>query len=178
MKTVQDIMAKDVINVHPEATVRELAQLLSDAQISGVPVLDSKKDLVGVVSATDIVRLASEPPSIEQDPTWIEALDETVPDYVPSFFTDADAYLGKWTPITSEENGQSLDQATVKDIMTSVPFTIPADASIPVLAQFLSERRIHRAIVTGPSGLAGIVTTFDVLRACHSMLTEDAGEPA
>ena len=55
--------------------------------------------------------------------------------------------------------------------MTSVPFTIPADTPVSVLAGFLSERKIHRAIVTGPAGLAGIVTTFDVLQACHSLLS-------
>jgi len=51
-----------------------------------------------------------------------------------------------------------------------------AETSIAVLAQFLSERRIHRAIVTGPQGLAGIVTAFDVLRACHEMLHEEGAD--
>jgi len=170
MKTVRDIMAKKVIQVSPEATVRELAQLLSDAHISGVPVVDSKRELVGVVSATDVVRFASESDDQPQEDTWLDALENTVPEYVPSFFRDADTYLGPWTPLEGDGRPSSLDEATVKDIMTTVPFTVPADTSLTLLAQFLSERRIHRAIVTGPDGLAGIVTTFDVLRACHEML--------
>lgn len=170
MKTVRDIMVKDVIHVSPEATVRELAQILSDAQISGVPVVDSKQQLVGVVSATDVVRFASEPPEAANSGTWMDTLDDTVPDYVPSFFRDAGTYLGPWTPLDKESRPSSLDEAMVKDIMTTVPFTVPADASIGLLAEFLSERRIHRAIVTGPDGLAGIVTSFDVLRACHELL--------
>lgn len=172
MKTVREIMATDVINVRPEITVRELAQVLSDAQISGVPVVNSQQELVGVVSATDIVRFASEPPARDEPATstWAPDADETLPDYVPSFFREADVYAGSWTPLDVEAAPSTLDDATVSDIMTSVPFTVPADTSVALLAQFLSERRIHRALVTSPSGLAGIVTTFDVLRACHEML--------
>ena len=89
MTTVKDIMITDVINISPEATVRDLAQVLSEAQISGVPVVDSKRELVGVVSATDVVRFASEQPSTEEAPGPPATDDEALPDYVPSFFLDA-----------------------------------------------------------------------------------------
>lgn len=170
MKTVADIMIRDVIHVRPETTIRELAEILADSQISGAPVLDSANALVGVVSATDIVRVASEG-IVENGEGWEGGADEdALPDYVPSFFRDAGSYAGAWTPLGATEHPGSFDELTVKDIMTSVPFTVPGDTSIALLANFLSERRIHRAIVTGPDGLAGIVTTFDVLRACADIL--------
>ncbi len=174
MKTVADIMVKEVIHVRPDTSIRELAHVLSDSQISGVPVVDSANKLVGVVSATDIVRLASETPP-DGEARWERpAEEESLPDYVPSFFRDAGTYAGAWTPLTFEEHPASFDEVMVKDIMTSVPFTVPADTSVALLAAFLSERRIHRAVVTGPDGLAGIVTSFDVLRACSAILNPTA----
>lgn len=174
MKTVSDIMVRDVIHVRPATTIRELAEILADSQISGAPVLDSSNTLIGVVSATDIVRFASEGLPSESE-GWNGDTDEAaLPDYVPSFFRDADSYAGAWTPLTATEHPGSFDDLTVKDIMTSVPFTVPGDTSVALLASFLSERRIHRAIVTGPEGLAGIVTTFDVLRACAEILNPTA----
>ena len=168
MKKVRDIMEADTVNISPDATVRELAEILNDEQISGAPVVDAQGNLVGVVSTSDIVRLASEPRVLPKgESTWLDELEETDPDYVPSFFLDVDSYPSKWTPLSDEPMLASFDDATVKDIMTSVPFTIPAETSVAVLADFLSERRIHRAVVMGKRGIAGIVTTFDVLRACQ-----------
>jgi CBS domain-containing protein len=171
VKTVADIMIRDVIHVRPETTIRELAEILADSQISGAPVMDSANTLIGVVSATDIVRLASEGVVPDGEGWDGSPQEESLPDYVPSFFRDAGTYAGAWTPLSStEQHPATFDELTVKDIMTSVPFTVPADTSVALLASFLSERRIHRAIVTGPHGLAGIVTTFDVLRACADIL--------
>ena len=174
MKTVADIMVRDVIHVRPETTIRELAEVLADSQISGAPVLDSSNELVGVVSATDIVRMASEGVPSDGEGWNDQSEQDALPDYVPSFFRDAGSYAGAWTPLTVAEHPSSFDDLTVKDIMTSVPFTVPGDTSVALLANFLSERRIHRAIVTGPQGLAGIVTTFDVLRACADILSPTA----
>jgi CBS domain-containing protein len=40
MITLHDIMTVDVITVEPEASLREVAELLSSEHISGVPVVD------------------------------------------------------------------------------------------------------------------------------------------
>ena len=168
MKTVGDIMEAHTVQVSPETTVRKLAAVLHDAQISGAPVVDAQDRLVGVVSATDIVRLASEPAVLHRDSTWLDELDGTSPGYYSSFFLEADGDPGTWALPSEEPALASFDEATVKDIMTSVPFTIPAETSVAVLADFLSERHIHRAVVTGPNGLAGMVTALDVVGTCRT----------
>jgi CBS domain-containing protein len=50
-----DIMTTDVITISPDASVKELAKLLSDHGISGVPVVDSDGKLVGIVSEGDLM---------------------------------------------------------------------------------------------------------------------------
>jgi CBS domain-containing protein len=52
----RDIMTPKVYTVFPEATVQEVAQLLSRERISGVPVIDRSGKVIGVVTETDIIR--------------------------------------------------------------------------------------------------------------------------
>ena len=49
MKTARDIMTSPVITVQPEATVAEAATVLVDHRISGMPVVDSAGEVVGIV---------------------------------------------------------------------------------------------------------------------------------
>ena len=49
-----DVMSTPVLAVRPEMTVARLAAYLTEKQITGAPVLDRNRRLVGVVSQTDI----------------------------------------------------------------------------------------------------------------------------
>ncbi len=51
----KEIMTKDVITVTPTTTVKNLAKILIQNQISGTPVRDTKGKIVGVVSEADII---------------------------------------------------------------------------------------------------------------------------
>lgn len=51
----KDIMKKQVITVAPTMTVKHLAAMLLDHQISGAPVAAKNGKLIGVVSEADIV---------------------------------------------------------------------------------------------------------------------------
>jgi CBS domain-containing protein len=51
---VEELMTKDVVTVRPETPLKEVARLLRDRGISGVPVV-ADDHLLGVVSETDIV---------------------------------------------------------------------------------------------------------------------------
>jgi CBS domain-containing protein len=52
----RDIMRKRVLSVTPHTTLTELARLLNEHHVSGVPVLGTDGDLIGVVSQTDLLR--------------------------------------------------------------------------------------------------------------------------
>ncbi len=51
-----DVMTTQVITVGPDTSVRELALLLSERGISGVPVIDSDNRIVGIVTEGDLLR--------------------------------------------------------------------------------------------------------------------------
>jgi signal-transduction protein with cAMP-binding, CBS, and nucleotidyltransferase domain len=50
-----DIMTSPVVSVGPDASLRQVAALLSERRISGVPVLEDER-LVGLVSQADLLR--------------------------------------------------------------------------------------------------------------------------
>lgn len=57
-KKVQNIMRRGVISISPDALASEAAGLMADHKIGALPVLKDGK-LVGIVSATDILRVFS-----------------------------------------------------------------------------------------------------------------------
>lgn len=52
---VKEIMTQDVITVQSAMPVREVANLLSERAVSGVPVVDDEGRVLGVVSELDVV---------------------------------------------------------------------------------------------------------------------------
>ena len=53
---VKELMTKDPVTVPPDFTIGETAELLLEKEISGVPVLNQKGEVVGVITKADIFR--------------------------------------------------------------------------------------------------------------------------
>lgn len=51
----RDIMTRKVCTIRPEASVQEVAQLLSQKHISGVPVVDANGKMIGILTEADII---------------------------------------------------------------------------------------------------------------------------
>ena len=51
----RDIMTRRVYSIAPEASVQEVAQLLSGKNISGVPVIDKAGRIIGIITEADII---------------------------------------------------------------------------------------------------------------------------
>ena len=55
MLTAADVMTTDVITVTPETSVLDIAALLREKRISGVPVVTADDTIVGIVSEGDLM---------------------------------------------------------------------------------------------------------------------------
>lgn len=51
---ISQIMSKNIISIAPDDTIEEAVKLMRDNKIKRLPVVDGKKNLVGLISMTDI----------------------------------------------------------------------------------------------------------------------------
>jgi CBS domain-containing protein len=142
-------------------------------RLCGAPVVDGNGSLLGVVSATDVVRLAANDASTslstfpirsrQASPVDPDDPEESEPDPF-GFFLPEDSPYGN-EELLSQFAESELDSVVVADIMTPVTFSVEPTATLKELAQFLVRGRIHRAVVVEGERLKGIVTSGDVLQA-------------
>lgn len=173
MLTVRDIMQTDVTTAATDMSVRHLTRLLSDADVSGMPVVDRAGALQGVVSATDVVRFASEDGGVQVSRTGVRAShlvqdpdvddEEEVADPF-GFFLPEDSPVNTRLALQQVTENR-FDTVTVEEIMTPVTFSVEPGITLEELAGFLVRGRIHRAVVVEDGRLVGIVTSGDVLQA-------------
>ncbi len=142
-----DIMTTNVITVSPETSVKDLATLLSERGISGAPVVDASKRLVGIVSEGDLLHRAetgTERRTERRRSRWLDALAsdrELARDYAKS-------HGGK-----------------VADVMTRNVISVAETTELADIATLLEEKRIKRVPVLRDGSLVGIVSRANLVRA-------------
>ena len=57
MFKIEDIMTKDVITVNKETTIQEAIRIIVENNITGLPVVNKKMQLVGIISEKDVLTL-------------------------------------------------------------------------------------------------------------------------
>lgn len=142
MLTTADVMTRDVITVTPTTTVQEIARLLYERHISGVPVVDDEGLVVGIVSEGDLIRHQG---AIGDSPRswWLR------------FFGDRTA---------SAEDFVKTHGRTARDVMTRNPKTVDEGETLAKVAHLLERHRIKRLPVVKDGRLIGIVTRANILR--------------
>lgn len=157
--TVRDVMNTDLFTVRPNLTVGELMVQLMDRGISGAPVVDRNGSVVGVVSATDVLRLA-----LDEEKANNGELAEMEAEGDGFFLTPEGTahYPNVFFPGLPRTR---LASRPVRDIMTPVTFSVRPDTRLPELARFMLQGQIHRALVFEKRKLVGLVTTLDIVKA-------------
>jgi CBS domain-containing protein len=133
-------MTKDVITIGPEASLKDLAGILAERGISGLPVVDGEGQLIGVVSEADVL------------------LKEAGPDKRSGGFW---GWLLSGGPLTDAK----LAARTVGEAMTSPALSIEASRAVHEAARMMTEYAVNRLPVVEDGKLVGIVTRADLVRA-------------
>jgi CBS domain-containing protein len=146
-KTVADVMSHDPIVVRSETSLNEAIKILAERRISGLPVVDDKDKLVGIISETDLM--------------WQET-GVTPPAYI--MFLDSVIYLQN--PATYERDLHKALGQTVGEVMSKDPITISPEKSLKQAARVMHDKSVHRLPVLNESGqVIGILTRGDIIRA-------------
>lgn len=148
----KDIMTKDVIYVSPFITAREALRIMSDNGIGGLPVLDEKGSLVGIITESDVI----------QRKTLFDKLDHWI--RLESFLRrkkdlEEDHYL--------EDLNDYLDY-TVEEIMTTRVKTVTPETDLDRVAMLMVKNKINRLPVLDNKKLVGIIARCDVINAISS----------
>lgn len=142
----RDVMQRNVVCVQASDPLEEVERVLADERISGVPVLDEDGQMLGVLSAKDLVRRHAEDTEVPEDlgfqDTVLEAED-----------TEPVAYR-------RSQRGELV----AGDVMTTEVVTIAPDQDLVAVARTMVERQVHRLLVVEHGRLVGIVSTMDLLR--------------
>ncbi len=137
-RRVGDVMTTKVVTVDRITPYQEIDRLLTRHRISGVPVLKMGREVVGVVSETDL--LAAEDERRRQARM-------------------ADSIGRRW-----HLRKQPYTRLTAGALMTSPAVTIGPDATIPTAARLMNTDHISRLPVVDENGkLVGIVSRRDLL---------------
>ena len=151
--TAQDIMQKDVVTIGPDATIRELAELMATNKISGVPVVDSTGTLLGVVSEGDVI---------------LQDADLHFPHYVQIF--ESVIYLESVRKF--EERFKKAFGAKVSDVMSTEVLTVEPSATVREVATLMADHEVNRVPVVVAGRVVGIITRGDLVRAMALDSTE------
>lgn len=144
-----DVMTKDVITVRPEAPVREIAALMTEKRISGVPVVGADGRLIGILSETDLLHRA-ETGTERQRKWWL------------GMFQDADSMARAYAKAHGLKAG---------DIMTTTIVTVGANTELHEVADLLEKRKLKRVPVVEDGRLVGMITRGDLVRALAGVKT-------
>jgi CBS domain-containing protein len=142
MDTVRDVMTRSVLSVRPDTPLKDVARLLIENRISGLPVVDDAGQVVGVVSEGDLLVKEQSKDAFRHRP-------------LARLFGE------------STETRMLLSKAearTAGDAMTSPAITVDAARQVGEAAATMIERKVNRLPVTDDGRLVGIVTRADVIR--------------
>ncbi len=146
------VMTPDVVSVPPDASVGTAAQLMLQKRISGVPVIDERGHLVGILSEGDFLRRA-ETGTGRRRPRWIE------------FFMGPGRLADEYVRLSGRK---------VRDVMTHEVRTVPPDAPLEQVVRLMERHNVKRVPVVDGGKVVGIVTRANLLHAVASFADEIA----
>lgn len=156
MTTVKEIMTPDLIFAESDWYLNQLSQLFFDNHISGAPVIDKNKQLVGVVSLADLSRNTT---SHAHNP------DEQPHEFYLSGILEK-RFAEEEISAFQVESESSI---TVSEIMTPMIFEVEEDTTVQKAADIMVKGRIHRLFVRSNSSIIGVVTAMDMVKVVRDL---------
>jgi CBS domain-containing protein len=146
--TVREYMDADPVTVRPEASVEDVARVLGENELHGVPVVAEDGSVVGIVTENDLVIGDNEG-------------DLHIPAYIELF--GGLVFLEPFRRF--EQRMKKAVAATAADMMTANPRTVGPDDDVNEAAHVIVETGHNRIPVVEGGRVVGVISRADVVRA-------------
>lgn len=148
---VKDLMSREVITVSPDTSVEESARIMLEHKISGLPVLDSRGRLAGIVTEGDLIRRAAR----FKEPGILPVLGGLV------YLDDPALFIGELRRAMALHVGR---------LMTRDVYSVQAGDEVDKAATLMLRRQVKRLpVVDGEGKLAGIISRRDLVKALYPL---------
>jgi CBS domain-containing protein len=142
-----DIMVSNVITVGPDTLVHQVADVMLRNRISGVPVVGSAGELLGIVSEGDLIR-RPEAQTERKHSWWLD------------LFVSREVLIAEYI---------KTHAFRVTDVMTRNVITATPDTSASEIASLLEKHNIKRVPIVEKGKIVGIVSRANLLQALASL---------
>lgn len=142
MKRAKELMTRKLVTISPNTPVLHAIDLLVDHHLHGMPVVDSKNKLLGIITQGDLIyriKLPLVKIQIQQE----------------GAYCDPAPFIKKYSKI-----GGTM----VKDVMTKEVFTVNEDQSLDKIVDLMLEKRIHMVPVMRGEEVIGVLSRTDLLQ--------------
>ncbi|MCK4784171.1 MAG: CBS domain-containing protein [Desulfobacteraceae bacterium] len=146
MLNASDIMTTDVITVKKDTSLKDLAKLLYESHINGVPVVDDDGLLIGIICESDLIRK-----------------DKKL--HIPTVVAIFDWVLYLESPKKIEKEIQRINATKVEDLYTKKVVTVDEKTPIDEIATIMEQKKIYTIPVMDGDRLVGVVGKADLLRS-------------
>ena len=145
-QVVRDVMVTDVVTAGVDTPLARVIDDMVRGDISGLPVIDGERRVVGIVTDADVIARRGFDP-IPHLPS-------------PVFDEDARSHRNRWR--------QKVDGCTVGDVMSTPVETVGPDAPLrSATARMITMSDRSLPVVDASGRLVGIVSHRDILRVLH-----------
>ncbi len=141
-----DIMTSNVITVKKETPLTELAKILYEHHINGVPVVDDDGALIGIICESDLIRR-----------------DRKL--HIPTVIAIFDWVLYLQGPKAFEKEIRRISATTVGDLYTKDVITVSEKTPVEEIATIMSQKRVYTIPVVDEGRLVGVIGKADLIRA-------------
>ncbi len=137
---VGDVMTRGVITISKYDSIVKVARILSERNISGLPVVDKDDKVLGIITQADILSMVG----VRREQTLKDLLKYMLGERLPE-----------------RKMGDH-----VGDVMTAPVLTVQQETKIAEAVRMMADRKIRRLVVTDENNtLIGILSRADILRA-------------
>lgn len=145
---VTDIMTKDVISISQTKLVQDAADLMTEKDISALPIVDDNSNLVGIITESDFVGKAVE---------------------IPHALANIKQLFGQnFSGGNVEEICAKAKHKPLSEVMSTGIRTVTSDQTVTDVVNLMIEKDLKRIPVVEGKKLVGIVTRKDLMRAFSS----------